>query len=130
MAESKAEAGGALKVSPRAHVKNGGGGGGGDAPEVGWVRQLRLLLVRSWRQVVRDRGTIASRAIANISSALIFGSIFFRMKRSQSSIQDRLGLLQVRRGSKTHDGFPPEGFPRGSPKFKISRIQDLSNHLS
>ena len=29
-------------------------------------------------------------------SALIFGAIFFRIKRSQSSIQDRMGLLQVR----------------------------------
>ena len=28
-------------------------------------------------------------------SALIFGAIFYRMGRSQSSIQDRLGLLQV-----------------------------------
>jgi hypothetical protein len=34
--------------------------------------------------------------VANISSALIFGAIFWRLKRKQSSIQDRLGLLQVR----------------------------------
>lgn len=31
----------------------------------------------------------------SITSALIFGSIFWRMGRSQTSIQDRMGLLQV-----------------------------------
>ena len=44
-----------------------GGGGEEVAATVGWPRQLRLLLVRSWRQVVRDRATIASRAVANVS---------------------------------------------------------------
>ena len=34
---------------------------------LGWPRQLRLLLVRSWRQVVRDKETIISRAMTNIS---------------------------------------------------------------
>jgi hypothetical protein len=34
--------------------------------------------------------------MSNVFSALIFGAIFFRIKRSQSSIQDRMGLLQVR----------------------------------
>ncbi len=28
-------------------------------------------------------------------SALVFGAIFWRIKRSQSSVQDRMGLLQV-----------------------------------
>ena len=36
-----------------------------------------------------------ARTIANVSAALIFGSIFNRMKLSQTAIQDRLGLLQV-----------------------------------
>lgn len=31
----------------------------------------------------------------SITSALIFGSIFWRMGKSQTSIQDRMGLLQV-----------------------------------
>lgn len=65
-------------------------------PRVGFLRQFRLLLVRSWRQVTRDRPATIARAVANISSAIIFGAIFFRMKRKQSSVQDRLGLLQVR----------------------------------
>jgi hypothetical protein len=37
-----------------------------------------------------------ARLMSNLSSAIVFGAIYFRMGRSQSSIQDRLGLLQVR----------------------------------
>lgn len=33
-----------------------------------------------------------------LTSALIFGSIFWRMGHSQTSIQDRMGLLQVLAG--------------------------------
>ena len=57
----------------------------------------RLLLTRSWRQATRDRATNVARAGTNISSAIIFGSIFWRMRRTQSTIQDRMGLLQARR---------------------------------
>ena len=57
--------------------------------------QLRLLATRSWRQVTRDRATNVARAASSLSSALIFGSIFFRMGRGQASVQDRMGLLQV-----------------------------------
>lgn len=32
----------------------------------------------------------------SIASAIIFGSVFWRMGRSQTSIQDRMGLLQVK----------------------------------
>nr|GFC83613.1 ABC transporter G family member 7 isoform X2 [Tanacetum cinerariifolium] len=31
----------------------------------------------------------------SIASALIFGSVFWRMGKSQTSIQDRMGLLQL-----------------------------------
>ena len=58
--------------------------------------RCRLLFRRSWMQVSRDRATNFSRICVNISSAFIFGSIFWRMRRSQSNIQDRMGLLQVR----------------------------------
>ncbi|GLC56908.1 hypothetical protein PLESTB_001162200 [Pleodorina starrii] len=64
-------------------------------PRAGPLRQLRLLLARSWHQVVRDKATNVARAMSNLSSALVFGAIFFRMKRGQSNIQDRMGLLQV-----------------------------------
>ena len=46
-------------------------------------------------QVTRDKPTNIGRAMSQISSALVFGCIYWRMGRSQSSIQDRLGLLQV-----------------------------------
>ena len=64
--------------------------------------QAQLLLKRSWRQISRDRATIMARTIANVSAALIFGSIFNRMKLSQTAIQDRLGLLQVPTTSTLH----------------------------
>ena len=56
--------------------------------------KLRLGLCR--RQITRDRATNIARAASNVSSALIFGGIFWRMGRSQSAIQDRMGLLQAR----------------------------------
>jgi len=64
-----------------------------------WLRGAitfdRLLFGRSWRQVTRDKATNISRAGVNVSSAIIFGSIFWRMRRTQTAIQDRQGLLQV-----------------------------------
>ena len=44
----------------------------------------------------RDKATNIGRAMSNVSSAIIFGGIFWRMGRSQSSVQDRMGLLQAR----------------------------------
>ncbi|KAK4715510.1 hypothetical protein R3W88_013848 [Solanum pinnatisectum] len=61
----------------------------------GWLRQFRLLLKRAWMQASRDGPTNKVRARMSIASALIFGSVFWRMGRSQTSIQDRMGLLQV-----------------------------------
>ncbi|KAG8382796.1 hypothetical protein BUALT_Bualt05G0114500 [Buddleja alternifolia] len=61
----------------------------------GWWRQFRLLLKRAWMQAFRDGPTNKIRARMSIASALIFGSVFWRMGRSQTSIQDRMGLLQV-----------------------------------
>lgn len=66
-----------------------------EQPQCSWQRQAQLLLKRSWRQISRDKATIMARTVANVSAALIFGSIFNRMKLSETAIQDRLGLLQV-----------------------------------
>ncbi|KAI8472919.1 MAG: P-loop containing nucleoside triphosphate hydrolase protein [Monoraphidium minutum] len=60
-----------------------------------WYQQFGLLFRRSWRQVTRDRATAIARLMSNLSSAVVFGAIYFRMGRSQASVQDRLGLLQV-----------------------------------
>ncbi|OMO60539.1 ABC transporter-like protein [Corchorus capsularis] len=61
----------------------------------GWWRQFWLLLKRAWMQASRDGPTNKVRARMSIASALIFGSVFWRIGRSQTSIQDRMGLLQV-----------------------------------
>ncbi|XP_009622075.1 ABC transporter G family member 7 isoform X2 [Nicotiana tomentosiformis] len=61
----------------------------------GWWRQFWLLLKRAWMQASRDGPTNKVRARMSIASALIFGSVFWRMGRLQMSIQDRMGLLQV-----------------------------------
>ncbi|CAM6085848.1 unnamed protein product [Calypogeia fissa] len=63
--------------------------------KIGWWSQFRFLLKRAWLQATRDGPTNKVRASMSISSALIFGSIFWRMGLSQTSIQDRMGLLQV-----------------------------------
>ena len=70
-------------------------GGVDHKPHVSVPSQLRLLAVRAWRQATRDKATTVARAVSNLSSAVIFGSIFWRLGRSQTAIQDRLGLLQV-----------------------------------
>ncbi|XP_023734176.1 ABC transporter G family member 7 isoform X2 [Lactuca sativa] len=61
----------------------------------GWWRQFSLLLKRAWMQASRDGPTNIVRTRMSVASALIFGSVFWRMGRSQTSIQDRMGLLQV-----------------------------------
>ncbi|KAL1186300.1 hypothetical protein V6Z11_A01G170600 [Gossypium hirsutum] len=61
----------------------------------GWWRQFWLLLKRAWMQASRDGPTNKVRARMSIASAIIFGSVFWRMGRSQTSILDRMGLLQV-----------------------------------
>ncbi|CAD6239367.1 unnamed protein product [Miscanthus lutarioriparius] len=43
----------------------------------------------------RDGPTNKVRARMSVASAVIFGSVFWRMGKSQTSIQDRMGLLQV-----------------------------------
>ncbi|KAF3796883.1 ABC transporter G family member 7 [Nymphaea thermarum] len=62
---------------------------------VGWWRQFWLLLRRAWMQALRDGPTNIVRTRMSVASAIIFGSVFWRMGRSQTSIQDRMGLLQV-----------------------------------
>ncbi|ERN00035.1 ABC transporter G family member 7 isoform X1 [Amborella trichopoda] len=61
----------------------------------GWWKQFWLLLKRAWMQASRDGPTNKVRSRMSIASALIFGSVFWRIGRSQTSIQDRMGLLQV-----------------------------------
>ena len=61
----------------------------------GFFGQLLFLAKRSWRQVRRDGRTNRVRLITSLNSALVFGSIFWKLGLGQSAIQDRCGLLQV-----------------------------------
>ncbi|EFJ09064.1 ATP-binding cassette transporter [Selaginella moellendorffii] len=63
--------------------------------KVGWWKQFRLLFRRAWLQAIRDGPTNKVRSRMSVAAAMIFGSIYWRMGRSQTSIQDRMGLLQV-----------------------------------
>lgn len=67
----------------------------GGETSCGVRKQVSLLFKRSLRQVLRDRATNVGRATSQVSSALVFASIYWRMKRGQSTIQDRMGLLQI-----------------------------------
>ncbi|GBG66269.1 hypothetical protein CBR_g57867 [Chara braunii] len=87
--------------------RNGNGNGNGLAltrdlespgrnePGSSWWVQFKLLMIRSWRQVTRDKATNIIRGMMTGTSALIFGAIFWQMGLKQTAIQDRMGLLQV-----------------------------------
>ncbi|KAJ7559725.1 hypothetical protein O6H91_04G098100 [Diphasiastrum complanatum] len=65
------------------------------AKKHGWLKHFKLLLKRAWWQATRDGPTNKVRSRMSVASAIIFGSIFWRMGLIQSAIQDRMGLLQV-----------------------------------
>lgn len=50
-----------------------------DTPRCGLGRQVQLLYGRSWRQVSRDKPTNIGRAMSQISSAVVFAAIYWRM---------------------------------------------------
>ena len=62
-------------------------------------RQVRALFKRSWRQVTRDKAAIKLRIFSNVQSAVVFGVIWWRLRRVQTAVSSRLGLLQVRPAS-------------------------------
>ncbi|KAI9088684.1 hypothetical protein K1719_029798 [Acacia pycnantha] len=61
----------------------------------GWWKQFWLLLRRSWMQASSDGPTNKVQATMSIATAVFFGSVFWRMGRSQTSRRDRKRLLQV-----------------------------------
>jgi len=64
-------------------------------PLLSWWDQLNMLFGRSVRQVKRDTKSNMARIIPSITSALMFGMIYWRLGRDQSGIQNRLGFLTV-----------------------------------
>lgn len=92
----------AMRASPPAPEASSAKGSSGAGLEltvtgkrVGFWGQFPLLLRRSWRQVIRDKSTNKVRLMTSLNSALVFGSIFWKMRLTQTAIQDRMGLLQV-----------------------------------
>lgn len=84
--------------------------------KLGVLGQIGVLLQRAWRQVIRDKKTNVSRFMSSLMSGLLFGAIYWRIGSSQSTIQDRMGLLQVCTINaamtalvKTLNVFPSEG---------------------
>lgn len=61
-----------------------------------------MLFKRSWKQVTRDKAALRLRVATNIQSAVVFGGIWWRLRRLQASVLSRLGLLQA---------CPPPRFP-------------------
>ena len=60
-----------------------------------FLGQFPLLFHRAFKQVVRDKTTNRIRLTANLNSAFVFGSIFWKLKMDPASMQNRFGLLQV-----------------------------------
>lgn len=50
-------------------------------PQCGLGRQVQLLFRRSLRQVLRDKPTNIGRAMSQLSSAVVFAAIYWRMGR-------------------------------------------------
>jgi len=65
------------------------------APRSSWWQQFRMLFKRAWRQVTRDKATAIARMASSVGSAVIFGTIFFRVGLTQAAVQSRMGLMQV-----------------------------------
>eukprot|EP00960_Hanusia_phi_P065139 766000-Hanusia_phi.AAC.9 len=63
-------------------------------PESSLWEQVRLLFGRSWREISRNKGANIIKAVQQVSTALIYGSIY-SFSNKQSSIQDRFGLCSL-----------------------------------
>jgi len=114
---------------PAEHIIGGGGGGGlvrKDRAQAGFFEQFRLLLSRSWREVWRNKGANLIKAVQQVGTALIYGSIY-TLTDTQSSIQDRLGLLSLVTIGTANVGLA--GTIRAFPKEKDIVVADRSKRI-
>lgn len=58
------------------------------------LTQFGLLLRRAWREVARSKAALAIKVVQQLMIAVIYGGIY-SLGDSQSSIQDRFGLLSL-----------------------------------
>ena len=56
--------------------------------------QFRLLFRRAWREVARSKAALLIKVVQQVMIAVIYGGIY-TLTDSQSSIQDRFGLLSL-----------------------------------
>ncbi|KAK1864939.1 hypothetical protein I4F81_007475 [Pyropia yezoensis] len=59
------------------------------------LTKFRLLFSRAWKQMARDKKTLFARTMSSGMSALLFGSIYWKLGLTQADVGNRLGLLQV-----------------------------------
>ena len=57
-----------------------------------WI-PFKLLLARTWREQTRDTATLTIKYVMQTFFSLLFGVVYLRMARDQTSIQDRTGIL-------------------------------------
>uniref|UniRef100_A0A7S2QCP9 ABC transporter domain-containing protein n=1 Tax=Zooxanthella nutricula TaxID=1333877 RepID=A0A7S2QCP9_9DINO len=55
--------------------------------------QFDLLFRRAWREVMRDVVALGFKMFMQLFFTLIFGCVYFRMDMSQTSLQNRTGIL-------------------------------------
>lgn len=77
------------------HVNSGAMVIGVAQPKQKAFAQFVALLRRAFQQASRDKKTNKSRFFSSFFSSVLFGAIYWKIGRTQSTIQDRLGLLQV-----------------------------------
>ncbi|KAJ3203451.1 ATP-binding cassette sub- G member 2 [Dinochytrium kinnereticum] len=58
-----------------------------------WFDEFCILCNRSWLQFARGKSIMVANLARTVIQALILGFTFYRLKRDQRSIQNRLGLL-------------------------------------
>uniref|UniRef100_A0A7S4L287 ABC-2 type transporter transmembrane domain-containing protein n=2 Tax=Guillardia theta TaxID=55529 RepID=A0A7S4L287_GUITH len=95
-------------------------------PESSLLEQVKLLFARSWREISRNKGANIIKAVQQVSTALIYGSIY-SFSNKQSSIQDRFGLCSLVAIGNTNLAIAST--IRSFPKEKAIVMNDRSKNL-
>eukprot|EP00978_Attheya_sp_CCMP212_P039754 scaffold209912_cov54-Attheya_sp.AAC.2 len=63
-------------------------------PASGLIRQFKILLNRSFHEVLRGKGAIVIKLVQQVTLGMIYGGIY-SLGNNQASIQDRIGLISL-----------------------------------
>jgi ATP-binding cassette subfamily G (WHITE) protein 2 len=58
-----------------------------------WATEFRLLLQRSWIQIIRNTSMTIAGLIRSLILIVLIGFAFFRLKLDQNGVQNRVGIL-------------------------------------